>query len=307
VIGLLIVAVMIIVIIFILKPRDAQTIVIASGGEQADFNVTSALEFANRVSHIAEVTVGAVLTLALGLIGFSWLSNNARAERDREELAEHKLSLQAQFDEEMNSNRDVIESIEEDLSAVREKLDAYILEQPEKMRFEIKSVVQELLPRAYAGPNEVIKRMSFARRFLRTLPDDEPGVWISSFSELFGQMFKENIHRSATWKNIKDSVLDGATDSAKAVQKLVSDDPERVNILNVLELVTINGFLKSLPGDRHIVEEIVDQITTVLSNHHLQDLHKEIRDEFLKDLRGDFQKDFPGSQDLDDLIKRVYG
>lgn len=108
-----IIGVMIVVIFFVLVDRDPDTIVIDPSGDPAEaFNATTALDYADRVSRIAEITVSGALTLALGLVGFGWLSTNARIERDRQELAEHKAELDKRSAERVESLEKQINNLE---------------------------------------------------------------------------------------------------------------------------------------------------------------------------------------------------
>ncbi len=112
-----IIGVMAVVICFVLVDRDPDTIVIDPNGDPTEvFNATTALDYADRISRIAEVTVGGVLTLTLALVGFSWLSTSVRIDRDRQELVEHKQRLQDDLEHRFEKST---ESYEGDIIALK--------------------------------------------------------------------------------------------------------------------------------------------------------------------------------------------
>ena len=135
---IMIIALVILVVIFILAPRDSATIEIKAADATANFDTASALAYADRVSRIAELAVGGVLTLAIGLIGFSWVSNNARIERDRQELADHKSKFEVQLD-------DRIASVSKQLEALRRELEIRIGASADERRILGTSVEEDMI------------------------------------------------------------------------------------------------------------------------------------------------------------------
>jgi hypothetical protein len=125
-----IIGVMIVVIIFVLTDRDPDTIVIDPNGNPTEaFSATAALDYADRISRIAEVTVGGVLTLTLALVGFSWLSTNARIERDRQELADHKDSLEKSLHQRLQAQESRLQGLSSQLDETKSDLRSYIDQQ----------------------------------------------------------------------------------------------------------------------------------------------------------------------------------
>jgi hypothetical protein len=148
---------LIIVVGFIFWPRDGMSIVFRSQGGPAAFDATSALSYADRVSRIAEITVGGVLTLALGLVGFSWISTNARIERDRQELSDHKDSLEKEFERRFKEVERQLNEAVADVRRIRRSIDD---------RIEGRVSVASSATRSYVDRqiNEVLSRELFKLR-----------------------------------------------------------------------------------------------------------------------------------------------